>query len=287
MSLLMNALRTAWGATRGPAELPAMPTVERDEPLDQPQAQPLAQDGQAAMSENGPAWRLLAAQTGVQDLAYADVPRPGVQHLFARPPRRMLDIGCATGAVGAGLKKDIPGLWVWGCELNAQTAQVAAGRLDHVTTEPREQWGASDLALLKTVDTVLLLDVLEHMYNPWAELEFLAANLPRDAQVVVSLPNIGHIQVMQALSQGRFPYAAIGILDVTHVRFFTYAEMVAMFEQTGFRIEDSVILSRSPNVEIESFPAQVQAGKLLVNVESAEEWHELNAVQFGFRLAPA
>lgn len=279
MSLLMNALRTAWGAARVPAELPAAPAVEVDEPPSEPV--------QAPMPDSPPAWRLLSDHTGVQDQAYEDLPRPGVQHLLARPPRRLLDIGCASGGVAAAMKKDIPGLWAWGCELNAQTAQVAASRLDHVTTVPREQWGASDLALLKTVDTVLLLDVLEHMYNPWAELEFLAANLPADAQVIVSLPNIGHIQVMAALSQGRFPYAALGILDVTHVRFFTFAEMVAMFQQTGFRVEETLILSRSPNVEIDRFPAQVQAGKLVVNVESAEEWDELNAIQFGFRLVPS
>lgn len=278
MSLLMNALRTAWGATRAPAELPPMPTVEPDEPPRETE--------QALVPASLPAWRLLADHTGVQDMAYADLPRPGVQRLLARPPRRLLDIGCASGGIAAGMKKDFPGLWAWGCELNAQTAQVAASRLDHVTTVPREQWGASDLALLKTVDTVLLLDVLEHMYNPWAELEFLAAHLPAAAQVIVSLPNIGHIQVMEALSHGYFPYAALGILDVTHVRFFTLAEMLAMFEQTGFRVEEASILSRSPNVEIDRFPAQVEAGKLLVHVESAEEWDRLNAIQFGFRLAP-
>jgi diaminopimelate decarboxylase len=68
------------------------------------------------------------------------------------------------------------------------------------------------------------------------------------------------------------------------VRFFTFMEMLAMFDQTGFRVEETWILSRSPNVQIERFPAQVEAGKLLVNVDSAEEWERLNAVQFGFRL---
>ena len=275
MSLLMNALRTAFSAAR--ADGPPSSTVEVDAPA--PAAPNPAEAGP-------PAWRLLAEQTGVQDLAYADVARPGVQNLFARPPRRVLDIGCASGAVGAGLKQDQPGVWVWGCELNAQAARVAATRLDHVTAVPRAEWSAADVALLKTVDTVLLLDVLEHMYNPWGELEFLAGALPQDAQVIVSLPNIGHISVMRDLSQGQFPYAALGILDVTHVRFFTFAEMLAMFEQTGFRVEETWILSRSPNVHIENFPAQVAAGKLVVNVESAEEWDRLNAIQFGFRLRP-
>lgn len=278
MSLLMNALRTALGAARGPGELPTLPTVELARTFE-------VEDDADETPAKPPAWRLLARHTGVQELAYADLARPGVEKLFARPPRRVLDIGCASGAVGAGLKQSHPGAWVWGCELNEQAAQVAAARLDHVTTVAREQWSASDLALLNTVDTVLLLDVLEHMYNPWAELEFLAQALPQEAQVIVSLPNAGHIGVMAALSLGQFPYAAQGILDVTHVRFFTLAEMLAMFDQTGFRVEESWILSRSPNVEIERFPAQVVAGKLLVNVESAEEWERLNAIQFGFRLA--
>jgi 2-polyprenyl-3-methyl-5-hydroxy-6-metoxy-1,4-benzoquinol methylase len=278
MSLLMNALRTALGAARGPGELPTMPTVELADDAED------AEHGAEGTPAKPPAWRLLAAQTGVQDLAYADLPRPGVERLFARPPRRVLDIGCASGAVGAGLKQSHPGAWVWGCELNEHTARIAATRLDHVTTVAREQWNDSDLALLQTVDTVLLLDVLEHMYNPWAELEFLAQTLPQEAQVIVSLPNIGHINVMAALSVGQFPYAALGILDVTHVRFFTFMEMLAMFDQTGFRVEETWVLSRSPNVQIERFPAQVAAGKLLVNVDSAEEWERLNAVQFGFRL---
>jgi hypothetical protein len=132
---------------------------------------------------------------------------------------------------------------------------------------------------------VLLLDVLEHMYNPWAELEFLAQRLPADAQVIVSLPNVGHISVLEGLSMGTFAYRATGILDVTHVRFFTYEQMTAMFEQIGFRIDATWVLNRSPNVDIRKFPAQVAAGKLILNVESAQEWERLNAVQFGFRLS--
>jgi 2-polyprenyl-3-methyl-5-hydroxy-6-metoxy-1,4-benzoquinol methylase len=239
----------------------------------------------APVASTSPAWRLLGPQTGVQDLEYGDIARPGVQKLFKRKPRRLLDIGCASGAVGAGLKQSISGLWVWGCELNPQAAQVAATRLDHVTTVARDQWSPADVALLDSVDTVLLLDVLEHMYNPWAELEFLAQHLPADAQLIVSLPNVGHISVLEGLSQGAFRYQPTGILDVTHVRFFTFAEMQALFEQTGFRVDASWVLSSSPNVQIRKFPAKVAAGKLVLDVDSAQEWERLNAVQFGFRLS--
>jgi hypothetical protein len=183
------------------------------------------------------------------------------------------------------MKRSMPGLWVWGCELNARAAQVAATRLDHVTTVPREQWSAADRERVASVDTVLLLDVLEHMYNPWAELEFLSANLPPDAQVIVSLPNIGYLWVIEALSRGEFQYLPAGVLDVTHIRFFTLDTMREMFEQTGFEVEAIGVLGGS-DAKVERFPAPVACGKVQLTVESTEEWMQLNATQFGFRLRP-
>jgi 2-polyprenyl-3-methyl-5-hydroxy-6-metoxy-1,4-benzoquinol methylase len=266
MSILMNTLRRALAGA--PEEPQAEPREEPDAPA----------------ADEPPAWRLLGEQTGVQDLQYGDIARPAMHRMFAHPPRRLLDIGCASGAVGAGLKQDIPGLWAWGCELNADAARVAASRLDHVTTLPRAQWSPEDIARVGSIDTVLLLDVLEHMYNPWAELEFLAQRLPPGAQVIVSLPNVGHISILEALSLGTFPYRPLGILDVTHVRFFTFDGMQEMFAQTGFRVDETWILNKSPNVAIERFPARVATGKMMIDVDSQEHWERLNAIQFGFRL---
>lgn len=283
MGLLTNALRNAFSARRD--------TDDEDTPERPLQTLETSTSGapqvavQRAEGEQ-PAWKLLGDQPGVQDMSYGDIARPGVQHLFARPPRRLLDIGCASGAVAAGLKEADPALWAWGCELNADAAAIAADRLDHVTQVPREQWSAEDVALVGTVDTVLLLDVLEHMYNPWAELEFLSRHLPADAQVIVSMPNIGHLSVLESLADGAFPYAAMGILDVTHVRFFTLAEMQAMFKQAGFAIEDTWVLTSTAGQETVQFPTHVESGKLRLQVDGMEQWQQLHAIQFGFRLRP-
>lgn len=278
MSLLMNALRSAFSPSATP--VPAAPNTGG-----------MVQIGNAelaaAKGSSAATWRLLSEETGVQDADYGDIARPGVAKLFRHAPRRLLDIGCSSGAVGAGLKQGDPALWVWGCELNAKSADAAAQRLDLVTRTPFAQWDADDMERLRTVDTVLLLDVLEHMYNPWTHLEALSRHLPQDAQVIVSMPNAGHFSVLENLAAGTFPYQATGILDVTHVRFFTLAGMQAMFRQTGFRIESTWSLNATPNVEIAEFPAQVQIGKLLLEVENADEWRRLNAVQYGFRLKVA
>jgi 2-polyprenyl-3-methyl-5-hydroxy-6-metoxy-1,4-benzoquinol methylase len=281
VSLLLNAVRSIMAARREVAA--GLPEVSREEAeSDAADSVPDDVPGESA----GPAWRLLSGQTGVQEAEYADIPRDGVRHLFRHEPRRLLDIGCASGAVAAGLKKSNPGLWAWGCELNANAAQIAATRLDHVTAAPRAAWTAEDLARVKTIDTVLLLDVLEHMYNPWAELEFLAKELPADAQVIVSLPNVGHIAVLEDLAAGKFLYQPTGILDITHVRFFTAGGMQAMFDETGFVSEGTWIVSSTPVEAVARYPVQVAAGKMIITVEDAEEWTRLNAIQFGFRLRP-
>jgi 2-polyprenyl-3-methyl-5-hydroxy-6-metoxy-1,4-benzoquinol methylase len=275
MSLLINLLRVL---------LPGKPrtaVTNIPERLDAPRVGP---SSAAPVPDAAPAWRQLGAETGVQQISYGEFVHPGVPALFGRPPRRLLDIGCGSGAMAASLKQSMPGLWAWGCELSPWAQQLAAARLDHFTAVPRAQWCLEDIALLSSIDTVLLLDVLEHMYNPWAELEFLADHLPPEAQVIVSLPNIGHLSILRGLSAGSFPYEPTGILDVTHVRFFTFAEMQTMFDQTGFQVEDSCVLGSLPTVPIDRFPAKVAMGKLVLDVDSAEEWERLNAIQFGFRL---
>lgn len=280
MSLLKNLLSSAFASSRsGPHRANRTPATETGTVRDPP-AEPVA----GAVPGTGFVWRLLDEEAGVQDFAYPDNPRKDVHVLLGREPRRVLDVGCATGAVGLGLKQAFPGVWVWGCELSLRAAQVARGRLDHMTVQPRERWSAADLALLETVDTVMLLDVLEHMVNPWAELRFLAERLPPDAQLVVSLPNAGHWSILANLSAGSFKYEAAGILDITHLRFFTLREMRAMFEETGFEVRSETILSKTDSLHLASFPANVAAGKLTLRVETALEWQQFNAIQFGFQL---
>lgn len=274
MSLLKNVLNTVRGAKR--PLTPAVAEVAGLLPDPRPSADSAAQ----------PAWRLLGRDAGVQAHDYPENPRLNVHALLRHEPRRALDIGCAAGAVGMGLKQVWPQCWVWGCELNPRAAQLAAMRLDHVSTTPSEQWTQQEHGMLAGVDTVLLLDVLEHMVDPWAQLQFLAQRLAPDAQVIVSLPNAGHLSVLAGLAAGNWTYTTEGILDVTHLRFFTLAEMQAMFLQTGFEIEVQSVLSVSDLSRVSEFPVQVDLGGMTVHVESAQAWLMLNAVQFGFRLKP-
>jgi len=99
--------------------------------------------------------------------------------------------------------------------------------------------------------------VLEHIYDPWRTLLRVRNWLAPGTRVLASLPNIRNLANLDQLAGGHWDYGPNGVLDVTHVRFFTRESLQAMFEQTGYRIDrieplvqprliDAVVTQRSP-----------------------------------------
>lgn len=182
-----------------------------------------------------PAWRLLDRPDASPYLADY-VPRELLQ-LIHRPVRLALDIGCFTGATGAAIKERFPEARVLGIEPRSKAAAEARQRLDAVFQTTLEDFDLAQAGLSpRSIDTVILADVLEHMVNPWQALLKLRPWLTADAQVLVSLPNVRNLCVLNQLSRGRWEYEPYGLLDVTHLRFFTLTEARAMFRETGYRV---------------------------------------------------
>ena len=237
-----------------------------------------------------PAWKTLGATGSHEESVYVEGERAEVRPQFAHSPRRGLDIGCARGNVGLGIKKTYgEDVYVWGVELTESSAEVARTRLDRVSAYPVEQFSSEELEMLKTVDTVLLFDVLEHMYNPWGTLAFLSKHISPDAQIIVSLPSIMNIAVMRDLTEGYFHYTPTGLLDVTHIRFFTPYEMKRMFYQTGYRVESDVYMLTAQTEETARcrqgpFPVWMQMDKVKVEVQDFNHWLFLNTLQVHMRV---
>ena len=157
--------------------------------------------------------------------------RPEVQRLVSRRARRILDVGCAQGRVGAGLKGR-QGAEVWGIECNAQAAALAGSCLDRVVQAPVER-ALSELPG-GHFDSIILADVLEHLVDPAAVLAGVAEKLTPAGELIVSLPNVGHWSVLQGLLEGSWEYGDAGILDRTHLKFFTRKSALALFAAAGF-----------------------------------------------------
>jgi 2-polyprenyl-3-methyl-5-hydroxy-6-metoxy-1,4-benzoquinol methylase len=150
-------------------------------------------------------------------------------------PRRVLDVGCGIGLNGAAAKRR--GAHVTGIELVPESIARAARVLDEVLAVDL----ASDAAVARGLgdrrfDVMLFGDVLEHLADPAAVLRRLLPYLEDEGQVIVSLPNIAAWPVRLGLLAGRFEYQKSGILDDTHLRFFTREAAERLVQDAGLEV---------------------------------------------------
>jgi len=156
--------------------------------------------------------------------------------ILAELPRdseaRILEIGCATGGTGeAALATGRAGFYR-GVEFDPDSAERARSVLTDVVCANVE---TIDPALIADAyDVLILSEVLEHLVDPWGVMKVLARFVKPGGRVFASSPNISHHKVIRSLLAGRFEYETEGVMDRTHVRWFTPASYRAMFEQAGF-----------------------------------------------------
>ena len=166
--------------------------------------------------------------------AYGDSARIEIDKFLPAAAQRVLDVGCWQGGFGAALKRKRPGCVVWGIESNRESASVAATRLDHVINGRFPE----EMPVGEHFDLVVFLDVLEHLDDPWNALRYASSLLRPRGVVVASIPNIRHVSVtFPLLARGRWEYQDEGLLDRTHVRFFTRRSMETLFKSSGYEIE--------------------------------------------------
>lgn len=158
--------------------------------------------------------------------------------------RRVLDVGCGVGLNGAVARGR--GAHVVGLELAETAAAMARTRLDEVLAADIES-DASIAAHLqgRTFDLMLLGDVLEHLRAPAEALERLLPHLEDEGRILVSVPNVAAWTVRAELLAGRFEYDRSGILDETHLRFFTRPSIVGLVEGAGLEV---LRVERNPHV---------------------------------------
>jgi len=182
-----------------------------------------------------PVWRLLDQNLHLATLSHSYAP-VGLLEMIATPPRAVFDLGCFVGGTGRWLKERFPGVKMVGIELLPAAAEKARAIYDQVFTGRFE---ALDLApLAGQFDAIVAADVLERLYHPWQALERLKTLLAPGGALYVSLPNVRNLRVVEGLALGDWPYAGAGILDITHLRFFTRKSALRMLEETGWQVEE-------------------------------------------------
>jgi 2-polyprenyl-3-methyl-5-hydroxy-6-metoxy-1,4-benzoquinol methylase len=149
--------------------------------------------------------------------------------------QRILDVGCGEGSFGRGLKARDAGVTLYGIEIESAPATYAKAWYDSVVTG---EFPADLPADVRGLDCAVFNDVLEHVVDPWAALRALRDHLAPDAVVVASIPNVRYLPVLyKLLVDGTFAYTPTGVLDRTHLRFFTKKSIIELFESTGYSVE--------------------------------------------------
>lgn len=159
-----------------------------------------------------------------------------VAELDNNPKAEILEIGCAGGSTGAlALEKGKCNRYV-GVELNPDIAKQASARLTDVIVGNVE---TIELPFSpSTFDAIIVSEVLEHLIDPWSVVERLALLVKPSGIIFASSPNISHYSVILRLLQGQWKLEDRGVMDRTHLRWFTPTLYSQVFEQAGFEVEE-------------------------------------------------
>ena len=143
--------------------------------------------------------------------------------------KRVLDVGCATGYLAQALVER--GCTVSGVEFDEQAAEEARPHLERLVIGDIEEMDLAAAFGDERFDVVVFGDVLEHLRDPLPVLRSARKLLADRGSVVASIPNVAHGSVRLALMAGRFDYQPLGLLDSTHIRFFTRSSIEDLFRE--------------------------------------------------------
>jgi 2-polyprenyl-3-methyl-5-hydroxy-6-metoxy-1,4-benzoquinol methylase len=148
--------------------------------------------------------------------------------------RTTLEFGCGCGNFSELIKNKYHAE-CWGVEINSQAAKKASERLHKVINADAHQ-ALSEIPE-NYFDCIVFNDVLEHLADPYSLLTDIKSKLKSSGIVVTSIPNVRFWNNLKALTvHGQWDYKDSGILDKTHLRFFTYNSLVKMFKQLDYDV---------------------------------------------------
>jgi GT2 family glycosyltransferase/SAM-dependent methyltransferase len=193
---------------------------------------------------------------------YYEMLNPTVPKLVPEDALKILDVGCASGAMGIHLKSLKPNREIWGIEIQAEIAKKAVGKLEKVIIGNIEQLFPLPCPL-EYFDCIIFGDSLEKLIDPEQVLISIQDYLKPTGTLVTSVRNISHWSVISQQLQGQFQYEDDGLIGSNNLRFFTPQSFKDLLIKTGFQIQNEAF-HVIPNEQISNILAEASA-KLGIN----------------------
>lgn len=229
------------------------------------------------------------AQQAAQAQAAAELAgySPFVLALIPEQAQHIVEVGCGSGGLALALKSRRPGVHVVGLEPDAQAAECARGRCDEVLQCDIDAAGPEFFASLAGRDCWVFGDVLVNLRDPWRVLAEVAKVLSPGGCVVTSIPNAQHWSLQARLNLGAFSYEATGLMDRTHIRWFTRKTMLGLFQGAGLRVEAGVpCMAQEPPMREQAL-AGVRQMALALGADPEEAVRDAMPLQYAMRAVPA
>lgn len=169
----------------------------------------------------------------VKEENYFGLVRTEIIDLVPKGVKTVLEVGCGEGATAAEIKRKF-NCEVSGIELFESAVQKAEKLLDRVIWADIENYEPDFQPYY--FDCIIFADILEHTKDPWAVLNKYKKYLNKEGWIIASIPNIRYIVPVLKILTDKFEYEPSGILDQTHLRFFTLHTIKKMFDECGYRI---------------------------------------------------
>lgn len=210
---------------------------------------------------------------------------PEVLQLMRPDFNYVVEVGTSTGGLAKAYRNiNSYGKYI-GVEINADYANEASQYCSETIVGNIEDFTDIQFAQLSQADCWIFADVLEHLYDPWELLRKIKVNAKKEMEIITCIPNSQNWRMQVALCTGMLQYQDDGLLDRTHIRFFTRQTMIELFESTGYRIIDGMprIFEEIP----EPITVAIKSMATVIGADPEQAVNDALALQWVIRAVPA
>ncbi len=162
---------------------------------------------------------------------------PDLLSVIPKKLNKIIEVGCSSGALAREYKRTNPNSEYLGIEISEDYAKLASKYCDKTIIMDIECADDNFYLDLKGTDCWVFGDTLEHLKNPWAVLQKIKGTISENGYIAACIPNAQHWSIQARLSIGDFRYQSSGLMDITHLRWFTRQTIIELFSNSGFSIE--------------------------------------------------